>query len=120
MLRWGHSARPEPYSQLLADIYHRAKHSGHPAADTISEGCITSFMPPSGDGGRTVMHWGEQDPKTGPPTAPMVINGIDVTETQRVAVERLHVLGTEQDIGDAEYQRRLEEAGRRSVEPPTS
>ncbi len=49
---------PQDYSKILANIHRRAKHAGHPASDTISEGCITTFMPPSGDGGEERTHQG--------------------------------------------------------------
>ena len=110
--------RPEDYSRLLANIHHRARHSKHRARHMISEACITSYMPPSGDGGRAQTHWDNPNPSTWPPSPPMVLDGIDMTDTERVMVEMLMAAEAGQPIDDAEFKRRVDEAGLHSVEPP--
>jgi hypothetical protein len=110
--------RPEDYAQLLANVHRRTKHSNHPKRHTISEGCITSFIPPSGDGGQTRTHWGQPGQDTRLLPVPTVGFGIDLTETGRVMVDWMRAAEAGRPMDDAEYQRRLEEAGRRSVQPP--
>jgi len=110
--------RPEDYSRLLANIHRRAKHSKHPARHMISEACVTSYMPPSGDGGRAQTHWDDPNPSTWPPSPPRIVYGIDMTDTLRVMIEMLMAAEAGQPMDDAEFKRRVDEAGRHSVEPP--
>jgi hypothetical protein len=110
--------RPEDYSRLLANVHRRAKHSKHPARHSISEACITSYMPPTWFPIPSMTHWGQPDPpgKTLLPVL-MALSGIDTTETMKVLMQRMMAMGGE-PIDEDEYQRRMDEAGRRSVEPP--
>jgi hypothetical protein len=109
-------AKPEDYSRTLARVHRRAKQSGHKASKMISEACITSFMPPSGEGGQTATHWSSGDPFAAKPV-PLMASGVDTSELHRVAVEALRAIRAGQPLSDEELQRRTEEAGRRSVEP---
>jgi hypothetical protein len=110
--------RPEDYSRVLADVHRRAKHSNHPARHTISEACITSYMPPAGHGIQSVRHWGQRDPsRKWPILVPMVVSGIDATEIMKATVENMEAREGGQPVDDAENQRRIGEAGRRAVEP---
>ncbi len=110
-------AQPQDYSKILANIHRRAKQSTHPASDTISESCTTTFMPPRGYGGHTTTQWSSQDPLSFPPV-PLVHLGIDMTEIAQVGLEVLRAMKAGQPLDDDEHQRRTEAAGRRSVEPP--
>ena len=111
--------RPEDYSQLLAAIHRRAKHSKHSKRRTISEQCTTTFMPPSGDGIQTNIHW---TPPGKPlfPVVPSLLYGVDLTELSEVHAREFYARKAGQPLDEAELSQLFEEAGRRSTErsPP--
>ena len=109
--------RPEDYSQLLAEIHRRAKHSKHPARRTISQQCTTAFMPPSGDGVQTKIHW---NPPGKPlfPVVPSLLYGVDLTELSEVDARAFYARKAGQPLDEVEISRLFEEAGRRSTERP--
>jgi hypothetical protein len=117
--------RPEEYSELLAAVHRRAKHSKEPepskrsAHNSISEACITSYLLPGSIAVHSMKHWGKPDPsgKDLPPV-PLLISGIDTTETTKVFLEHTKAMWAGEPIDEAEYERRMDKAGRRSVEPP--
>jgi hypothetical protein len=113
-------SRPQDYCQVLADVHCRAKHSRHPDRHTISEACTTLFMPPGGQGGKTTLHWHKPDSsgKTMPPK-PLVHLGIDATEIMAVLGDQVLAMDAGQPLPDEEFSRRVDEAARRAVEPPT-
>jgi hypothetical protein len=109
--------RPEDYSQVLADVHRRAKHSKHPARDTISEQCTTTFMPPSGEGLQTKIHWTPPG-KLLFPLVPQLLYGVDFTELAEVQAREFYARKADQPLDEAEISRLLDEAGRRSTERP--
>jgi hypothetical protein len=118
--------QPKDYSQVLANIHHRAKHSKHPARDWISETCTTTFMPPiSGDpkqgtGLEGMTHWDQSAPSGKTlPASPFVLFGLDLTETSRVLQEAGQAMEAGQPLDPEELDRRFEEAQQRMFEPPT-
>jgi hypothetical protein len=111
-------SRPQDYSQLLAEIHRRAKHSNHPARHTISEGCMTTFMPPSGYPLQGKVHWYDSDQSAGiPRPMPLMVFGIDISEMAKVLIENLRAKEAGEPVDEDEFQRLVSEAGRRAVEP---
>jgi hypothetical protein len=114
-------SRPEGYSQLLAEIHRRAKRSSHPAWDTISEGCVTGFMPPHGWGFKIRLYW-DDSASSGRalPAVPQVLSGIDITELSKVLFEHVRATKAGEPVDQDELNCLMAEAGRRAVEPSTS
>jgi hypothetical protein len=112
--------RPQDFSQVLADIHRRAKHSNHPARHTISEGCLTAHMWPSGRGHGIKAHWFKPDPASGKrlPVPPHVYSGIDMTELMDHVMRRMDAARAGEEVDEEESIRLGMEAGRRAVEPP--
>jgi hypothetical protein len=117
-------ARLKDYSQVLADIHRRAKHSKHPASETISEGCVTTFMPPRDYGfetdcrAETGTHWSAPDVELALPPSPFVFLGIDYTEIFKVLLDDLRAMEAGQPL-DPESTEAFRQAFQRAIEPPT-
>jgi hypothetical protein len=109
--------RPEDCSQVLADVHRRAKRSKYPARHTISEQCTTTFMPPSGEGLQTKIHW---NPPGRPlfPLVPQLLYGVDLTELSEVQAREFYARKVGQPLDESEIARLFEDAGRRSTERP--
>jgi hypothetical protein len=112
--------RSQDYSQVLADIHRRAKHSNHPARHTLSEGCLTAHMWPSGRGHGIKAHWSEPEHASGKrlPVPPRVHSGIDYTELMDHVMRRMDAARAGERIDEEESTRLGMEAGRRAVQPP--
>jgi len=119
--------RPKDYSQVLANIHQRAKQSKHPARGWISEACSTMFMPPipadpkMGTSLEGMTHWDQSASAPGKtlPEPPFVLFGLDFTDTARALYQAMQAMEAGQPLDDAEFNRRMDEARRRDLEPPT-
>jgi hypothetical protein len=117
-------ARLKDYSQVLADIHRRAKHSKHPASETISEGCVTTFMPPRDYGfdadcrAETATHWSAPDVELALPPSPFVFLGIDYTEMSKVLLDDLRAMEAGQPRDSDKSIEAFREAFQRAIEPP--
>lgn len=115
-------SRPQDYSRVLANIHRRAKHSNHPARHSISEGCMTTFMPPSGSIENNV-HWDSSDLLTSTPRGavlgPLVHHGVDMKEIIDAFAVEFRAWEAGEPVDEEEFKRLMNEAGRRATEPPT-
>jgi len=107
-------ADPKDYERVLGDVNKRAFERGEAASRLISRSSATSYMPPTIEPfSHSVHYWDEGMGQQ--PVSPMLLFGIDLTEIMEVMTEDLDQLRSGK-LSDEEHKRRVEEAGRRSVE----
>jgi hypothetical protein len=75
--------RPSDYLQLLAAVNRRAAESGRHGSETVSPGCVASYLSP--DGGIETRIFGDDGAEKKIETPPYVWFGIDFTELMRTA-----------------------------------
>jgi hypothetical protein len=94
--------RAKSWMRVLAGVHQRAQRSGGPGSATVSEGCLTTSMPPNYGTDETghleqVLHW--ERPDAGPdqalPPVPSLLFGLDLT----AAWEADHHIRTYLDAG---------------------
>jgi hypothetical protein len=107
--------RPKDISNFLASINRRVARAT-PWPKTISEGCVTSYIPPKGQPAQSQFH-GEGGSAAKPRTTltiPTLLFGIDTTEIQRTMLRRVETLtGSANDPGvglDEEQTRAAKES----------
>jgi hypothetical protein len=106
--------RPEDYMKLLGDVNRRAAESHHPSAKTISRSCTVVFMPPSGEGVKNQWYGPDEERHLAPQGFSQVFRGIDLGEMMRPMMELTKDL-RDGRITQEEFNRRMEEAGEKSV-----
>ena len=106
--------RPTDYHELLAGVNLRASCERN-YGRFVSEGCTTVYMPPEGEPVDEKGH----GPKAGEVApSPDILFGIDLTEMEEVLTERAKEYFETGNVEKPdEYDRRLREAGERSVQP---
>ncbi len=103
--------KPEDYHDLLADVNQKAsKHQKY--RKFISERCITVYMPPPGEPISAKLHGWRGDKI---PVVPVVLMGIDTAEIMEQSSDLLR-RAKEGGPDSEETRRRIDEAGKRSVE----
>jgi hypothetical protein len=67
-----------------------------------------SYLLPGSIGVHSMTHWGKPDPSgKGLPPVPLLIGGIDTTETTKVFLEHTKAMWAGEPIDEAEYERRM-------------
>jgi hypothetical protein len=106
--------KPQDFHALLAGINRRA--SEHPKyREWITSTCVTVHMPPAGEPIDNEMHGWEPDKAV---AIPIVLFGIDLTDFSQVLTDQQKAFARGDAITDEdEFQRRLEIAAKRGVQP---
>lgn len=103
--------KPADFRRLLAGINRRA--AAHPThGHLISRHCLTSFCPPAGEPIEAEIVGLDRGMGT-PLVIPMILFGIDMTDTMRALQEHIGPAGHQRDA--SALQERSERAGRESV-----
>lgn len=111
---------PKEFLKLLGDVNRRAAQSKHRAAKLVSQTCMTTYMPPSGDTQESVAYGPDEDLNDLPLTPSMILFGIDLGEAFAGEAEafRARRLGRADQVFDQEQnEKRLRKAGEASVRP---
>jgi hypothetical protein len=94
--------KPKEFSDLLGEVNRRTAQSPR-SRGTVSEHCVTTYQPPSGDGLQTYVH----NARIGmqPIIPPDLLFGIDVTELMRGLISKRSI--TEKLVKDAVIPKNL-------------
>lgn len=101
---------PEEFLDLLAAVTRRAHEAGN---KIVSPSCSTVYLPPECDGARHKVHGDDPDLR-GPEG---LLFGLDFSETMDLMRARLQAMREDREIDEEEWDRRFEEAARRSATP---
>lgn len=106
--------RPRDFRNLLAGLNRRA--AGTPSGKrSVSPGCVTSYIPPAGEPIESEFHDAVGAP--GPLAVPMLLFGIDMTETERTLIGRMEAFRGSTGCTDAAFQQEIEKAAKEGVTP---
>jgi hypothetical protein len=105
---------PQEFLALLAAVNRRTAGSGRPGSQTMSAGCVASYLPSEEDGTMATEVFGDEGDVKKIAWPPYLLFGIDATEMMRT----MPLPGPGKD-GRAPDEWGIEEAARRAVEPRT-
>ncbi|MET7700420.1 hypothetical protein [Streptomyces sp. NPDC005485] len=107
---------PEDFMRLLGDVNQRAADRIKSRPRSVSRSCTVVFMPPEGDGIQRGWYGPDEERHLAPVDLSHMLFGIDLGEVSRTILKDFQDI-REGRISDEEFGRRVEKAGKKSVEP---
>jgi hypothetical protein len=112
--------RPVDYSRLLAEVNRRASKQ-RPFGKLISEACVTTYIPPTGEPFQHQKHFWGLARATNEKVVPMTLFGIDLTEWSQIMMDNFRTLIDPNAAVREEAEKRVDrlmlKANQRAVRP---